>query len=79
MPQSRIALERGARLTALLTCTNLVGKDGIEPPNLPVSVAGTSVQQGARLMELLVKWHPAEQASARFGRVLVDRLVDRTC
>ena len=28
-------------------------------------------------MKMLVKWHPAEQASARFSRVLVDRNVDR--
>jgi hypothetical protein len=39
-----------------------VGRDGIEPPTLRFSVVGPGVQQGARPVMVLVRWHLAEQA-----------------
>src|SRR6266581_4334947 len=52
---------------------------GIEPPTLRFSVLGLGVQQGASPVTVLVRWHVAKQAYAWFGRVLVDRDVDRGC
>src|SRR6266536_3616073 len=60
-----------------MSWANLVGRDGIEPPTLRFSVLGPGVQQGAGPVTVLVRWCVAKQAYAWFGRVFVDRDVDR--
>jgi hypothetical protein len=79
MPQPGPYLGGRGPAVGSLSWTFLVGRDGIEPPTLRFSVAGLGVQQWAGLVTVLVSWHVAKQAWASFGRVLVDRDVDRTC
>jgi hypothetical protein len=77
MPQPRGPASSGTATRSPLTRVDVVGRDGIEPPTLRFSVAGRSVQQGAGSAMVLVRWHVTEQAWAGFGRILVDRDVDR--
>jgi hypothetical protein len=76
-PESEAGAPRFAEGKDGPTRAGMVGRDGIEPPTLRFSVAGRGVQQGAGSAMVLVRWHVTEQAWAGFGRILVDRDVDR--
>jgi hypothetical protein len=77
MPESGASTLEDAEVAGGLTRPDAVGRDGIEPPTLRFSVAGLGVQQRASLVTVLVSLHVAKQAYALFGRVLIDRDVDR--
>jgi hypothetical protein len=76
-PESEAGAPRFAEGKDGPTRAGMVGRDGIEPPTSRFSVAGRGVQQGAGSAMVLVRWHVTEQAWAGFGRILVDRDVDR--